>query len=93
MEEMSHNHPFRRPPRRDHPLPETLEEAERLAASIEQAVSQQTGGRVRNLAVEIGCEEVTLRGSCSTFYTKQQAQHAAMAFPGLGTLNNQIEVL
>jgi len=76
----------------DHPLPETLAEAEQLAASIEQAVWRETGGRVRNLRVEVGRQGVTLTGRCTTFYTKQQAQHAAMAFPAGHPLSNQIEV-
>jgi osmotically-inducible protein OsmY len=76
----------------DYPLPETLAEAEILAARIERAVSQETGGRVRDLHVEVGRRGITLRGCCSTYYTKQQAQHAAMAVPGSGQLSNQIEV-
>jgi osmotically-inducible protein OsmY len=76
----------------DHPLPETLAEAEQLAASIEEAVSRETGGRVRNLRVEVDRQGVTLTGRCTTFYTKQRAQHAAMAFPGGHPLSNQIEV-
>lgn len=74
------------------PLPETLAEAEQLAASIEEAVSRETGGRVRNLRVEVDRQGVTLTGRCTTFYTKQRAQHAAMAFPGGHPLSNQIEV-
>ena len=76
----------------DHPLPETLAEAERLAESIERAVWQETRGRVRNLRVRVGHHGVTLTGRCTTYYTKQQAQHAAMAFPGNHSLNNEIEV-
>jgi osmotically-inducible protein OsmY len=76
----------------DSPLPETLEEAERLAASIEQAVSRETGRRVHNLHVEVTGGVVTLRGRCATYYTKQQAQHAAMTFRQSGPLDNQIEV-
>lgn len=82
------------PPTRypDHPLPETLAEAERLAESIERAVWEETRGRVRNLRVRVNHQRVTLTGRCTTFYTKQQAQHAAMAFPGDHALNNEIEV-
>lgn len=76
----------------DHPLPETLAEAERLAASIERAVWRETGGRVRNLRVSVNHQGVTLTGRCTTYYTKQQAQHAAMAFPGEHSLSNEIEV-
>ena len=76
----------------DHPLPETLAEAEKLAASIERAVSRETGGRVRNLHVEVNRDGVLLTGRCNTYYAKQQAQHAAMRVPGGGQLTNQIEV-
>ena len=76
----------------EHPLPETLPEAERLAASIERAVWRETGGGVRNLRVEVNREGVLLTGRCNTYYTKQKAQHAAMAFPGGGELTNRIEV-
>jgi hypothetical protein len=74
------------------PLPETLEEAERLVASIEKAVQQETNGGVRDLAVEMDGEGIVLTGRCSTFYCKQLAQHAAMAIPGGDRLVNRIEV-
>ena len=73
-------------------LPETLEEAERLAASIERAVHEETGHRVRNLCVEISRDGVRLNGRCTTYYCKQLAQHAAMAMPGGDRLTNAIEV-
>jgi osmotically-inducible protein OsmY len=73
-------------------LPETLAEAEELAASIEQAVHRETGGAVRNLSVEIGREEILLRGFCPSYYCKQLAQHAAMTVPGGKRLSNCIEV-
>lgn len=75
-----------------HPLPETLAEAEKLAASIERAVWRETGGGVRNLRVEVHRSGIRLTGRCSTYYTKQKAQHAAMGVPGGGQLTNQIEV-
>ena len=76
----------------EHPLPETLGDAERLAASIERAVWRETGGNVRNLRVEVNRYGVLLTGRCRTYYTKQKAQHAAMAVPGGGQLTNRIEV-
>jgi osmotically-inducible protein OsmY len=76
----------------EHPLPETLAEAEKLAASIEQAVWRETSGRVRNLRVEVSRHGILLTGRCSTYYAKQMAQQAAMAFPGGAQLTNQIEV-
>ncbi len=76
----------------DSALPETLEEAERLALSIERAVQRETGRRVRNLSVEVSTEGVHLKGHCSTYHCKQLAQHAAMTVPGGDRLTNSIEV-
>ena len=73
-------------------LPETLAEAEELAASIEQAVQQGTGRGVRDLSVEVNPEGVRLKGRCTTYYCKQLAQHAAMGVPGTDRLVNSIEV-
>jgi hypothetical protein len=73
-------------------LPETLEEADHLAASIEQAVQRETDHGVDNLTVEVSTHGVQLRGRCSTYYTKQLAQHAAMAMAGADRLVNSIEV-
>jgi osmotically-inducible protein OsmY len=74
------------------PLPETLAEAEKLAASIERAVWHETLGGVRDLHVKVSHQEVVLSGRCRTYYTKQKAQHAAMAIRSTGQLTNQIEV-
>jgi len=76
----------------NHPLPETLAEAETLAASIEREVWRETGGGVRNLRVEVSPDGTLLTGRCSTYYTKQKAQHAAMRVSGGGQLTNRIEV-
>ncbi len=76
-----------------HPLPESVAEAERLAASIERAVSRETCGGVRNLRVEVGYHGIRLSGRCNSFYTKQKAQHAAMELSGTEELTNGIEVI
>ena len=73
-------------------VPETLAEAEELAASIERAVQRETGGAVHNLSVEVDTDGIRLRGSCNSYYCKQLAQHAAMAIPGGNRLTNSIEV-
>jgi hypothetical protein len=73
-------------------LPDTLEEAEELAASIEQAVQRETGRGVADLTVEVSSQGILLRGRCNTYYTKQLAQHAAMRIPGGDRLINSIEV-
>ncbi len=74
------------------PLPETLEEAERLVARIEKAVQEGTGGGVEDLCVQVDCDGVLLTGRCETFYCKQLAQHAVMTMPGGERLTNRIEV-
>lgn len=73
-------------------LPETLEEAEQLATSIERAVQLETGRAVADLTVEVGPQGVRLKGRCDSYYTKQLAQHAAMQFRGGDRLVNSIEV-
>ncbi len=72
--------------------PETVEEAEELAASIEKAVQRETGRQVHNLTVEVDRNGVRLKGHCTTYYCKQLAQHAAMTVPGGDRLTNSIEV-
>jgi hypothetical protein len=73
-------------------LPETIEEAEELAASIERAVQSETGRGIAGLTVEVGPHGVRLSGHCDTYYTKQLAQHAAMRVRGGDRLQNCIEV-
>jgi osmotically-inducible protein OsmY len=73
-------------------LPETVAEAEKLAAKIERAVWRKTSGRIRNLRVQINRQGVLLTGRCDTYYAKQMAQHAAMSVHKTLQLTNQIEV-
>ena len=73
-------------------VPQTLAEAEVLATSIEKAVQQETAGGVANLAVVVRGDRVWLHGSCSSYYCKQLAQHAAMTIPAGLPLTNCIEV-
>ncbi len=76
----------------DDVLPETLIEAEILAARIERAVRHRTGDAVRSLLVQVSRQGVLLKGRCDTFYCKQLAQQAAMGFAGNERLTNAIEV-
>jgi len=87
---LAHNRHY--PKKDNHPLPETLAEAEILVASIERAVQEETGRGVRDLCVKVSEEGVLLQGRCSSYYTKQLAQHAAMATPGGDAVTNEIEV-
>jgi hypothetical protein len=65
--------------------PETRHERRRdLAIAIRQRIESRLHGRVRNLVVRILDDTVVLEGQCSTYYTKQMAQHTA-----LGVLENE----
>jgi osmotically-inducible protein OsmY len=54
-------------------------------AAIKERIETRLPGRVRNLVVRSFDGLVILGGQCSTFYTKQLAQHAAM-----GVLNDEL---
>ena len=73
-------------------VPQTLAEAETLATAIEKAIEQETAGGVADLAVVVRGDRVWLHGSCSSFYCKQLAQHAAMTVPATLHLTNCIDV-
>lgn len=45
---------------------------------IAERITTRIGRRIRNLAVEVHGKTVRLCGECSTFYSKQLAQHAAL---------------
>lgn len=63
-----------------------------LGARIERIVRCRTGGRIRDLRVEVQGHEIVLSGSASTYYAKQLATHAALDEIVGGNLTNSIEV-
>jgi hypothetical protein len=63
-----------------------------LAIAIRQRIESRLGGRVRDLAVRIAGDKVVLEGECSTYYTKQLAQHAALGVLEDEQLDNAIVV-
>jgi hypothetical protein len=63
-----------------------------LAIAIRQRIESRLHGRVRNLAVRILGDTVVLEGQCSTYYTKQLAQHTALGVLEHEHLDNEIEV-
>jgi len=80
-------------------LPETLPERggvdqfdAALATHIVSRIESRLPGRIRQLAVDTTENAVILTGECSTFYTKQVAQHAAMGVLEYEQLINNIEV-
>jgi len=63
-----------------------------LHQELERCVHARTGGRIRDLAIELCPERVILRGYTSTFYVKQLAQHGVRdMLPSVG-LENAIVV-
>jgi hypothetical protein len=50
-----------------------------LAVVIRQRIESRLMGRVRDLSVRFVGSTVVLEGRCATYYTKQLAQHAALA--------------
>jgi osmotically-inducible protein OsmY len=83
------------------PLPSVLRsrptdaasEAKRLAADIERAIRVRTGRTIRGLSVTVTKRSIVLSGNCSTYYSKQLAQHAAMTLLADEKLVNDIEVV
>src|SRR5262245_31438623 len=63
-----------------------------LEAIIHQRIESRLNGRVRNLAVHVDGDIVTLEGECTTYYTKQLAQHTAMGVLDYEHLENAIVV-
>jgi hypothetical protein len=49
-----------------------------LLQELERQIHVRTGRQVRNLAVKLGGEHVTLDGQAATYYVKQLAQHAVL---------------
>lgn len=67
-------------------------EQRRRLVRIKRAIRRKTSGGVQHLSVELNGDTLVLRGSCSSFYCKQKAQHAAMDILKGETLDNQIQV-
>ena len=63
-----------------------------LADRVERTVRCRTGGRIRDLRVELRGDDVVLCGTTSTYYAKQLATHAALEEIAGAGLTNAIEV-
>ena len=67
-------------------------DSQHLRSELERNVSQRTGGRVRELQVELRRGRVVLRGLSDSYYVKQLAQHGVLELlPDVG-LENAIAV-
>ena len=76
------------------PLPANRSTAQpTLEDVIRERIEGRLHGRIRNLKVRAGTDFVVLEGQCSTYYTKQLAQHAAMGILEDEQLENAIVVL
>lgn len=64
-----------------------------LAQRVLEELESQLLGRIRQLRVTASPKFVILTGSCSSYYTKQLAQHVAMELLGEERLVNNIAVL
>jgi hypothetical protein len=59
---------------------------------LERHVRQRTGGRIRELSIELGPEFVVLRGRASSYHLKQLAQHGIRELLPQARLDNAIVV-
>jgi hypothetical protein len=63
-----------------------------LVSRIERIVRCRTGGRIRDLRVDVSEDNVVISGVATTYYAKQLVTHAALdEIPGR-MLTNAIEV-
>lgn len=63
-----------------------------LAQMIRQRILVRLGKRIRDLSVQVESGVIRLSGKCSTYYSKQLAQHAALGVVEDEEIENQIEV-
>lgn len=63
-----------------------------LERVIYERIAARLGRRVRNLAVGVDRGVIRLAGQCSTYYTKQLAQHVALGVLEDEVIDNAIEV-
>ncbi|MEM6330684.1 MAG: BON domain-containing protein [Planctomycetota bacterium] len=68
------------------------EQSDTLAARIRERITKRLGPRVRDLRVSVTGKLIVLSGRCSTYYSKQLAQHAALGVIEDEQLDNAIEV-
>lgn len=64
-----------------------------LVARVERVVRCRTGGRIRDLRVEVQGTDVVISGVAQTYYAKQLATHAALDELNGRTLTNAIDVV
>lgn len=72
--------------------PDSQTALKRLATQVRDRIESRLPGRIHDLQVTAIDHDIILRGHCSTFYTKQLAQHVAMGILDYERLINSIEV-
>lgn len=75
------------------PTDDDSERRRQLAIAIRQRIESRLVGRIRDLAVRFVSDTVVLEGECSTYYSKQLAQHAALGVLEDESLENTIVVV
>ena len=63
-----------------------------LARLILDRIRNRLPGRIRRLGVQVNGNAIVLVGQCSTYYSKQMAQHVAMGVLNYERLVNNIRV-
>ncbi len=74
------------------PNGEVEAQRKRLIHRILQRIESRLPGRIRQLSVYSAENAIVLSGHCSTYYTKQVAQHTAMGVLEYERLINNIDV-
>jgi uncharacterized protein YgbK (DUF1537 family) len=70
----------------------TIADGATLESRIRDRIATRLGQRVRNLSVRSVGGVIEIRGECSTYYSKQLAQHAALGLIEDESLDNAIVV-
>jgi hypothetical protein len=65
---------------------------EELTARLERIVQTRTGGRVRDLRIDLLQDQVIVTGVVPTYYTKQLVTHAVLEEVKDRSLSNAVDV-
>lgn len=63
-----------------------------LESVIRKRISSRLGRRIRNFAIAVDRGVIYLAGQCSTYYSKQLAQHVVLGVVEDEIIENEIEV-
>ncbi len=64
-----------------------------LIAAISDALRQTGYGQLRRIELQCDGDSFTIAGRVPTYFLKQFAQTTVMGVPGVGCVNNEIEVV